>query len=145
MELEVSIELGDNIDGADREGLDVGILAAAERGRALLLVTTASLEGLGGAWGKSAAGLTLSVALLALESAEAEASVGGEGADLQVAPVPATLLLGVALVVCVLGAVEAAKVVPALWVRVSISSAPSRDVAGCQDIQWLMRLPRGQE
>lgn len=115
MELQVGIELGDDIDGADGEGLDIGILAAAERGRALLVVTTASLEGLGSAGGKSAAGLTLSVALLALETAKAEASIGGEGAELQVAPVPATLLLGVALVVCVLGALEATKVVPALW------------------------------
>ncbi|KAL2291646.1 hypothetical protein FJTKL_11872 [Diaporthe vaccinii] len=76
VELEVGIKLGDDIDGADREGLDLGILAAAERGRALLLVTTASLEGLGSPWGETAAGLTLSVALLTFESTEAEASIG---------------------------------------------------------------------
>lgn len=120
MELQVGIELGDDIDGADREGLDIGILATAERGRALLGVTTASLEGLLGAGGETAARLTLSVALLARESAEAEATVGLEGANLQVTPVPTTLLLGVALVVCVLGALEAAKVIPALWGKVSI-------------------------
>lgn len=120
MELQVGIELGDDIDGADGEGLDIGILATAERGRALLGVTTASLEGLLGARGETAAGLTLSVALLTGEPTEAEASVGREGADLQVTPVPATLLLGVALVVCVLRALEASKVIPALWIQVSI-------------------------
>lgn len=130
MELQVGIELGDDIDGADGEGLDIGILTTAERGRALLGVTTASLEGLLSAWGETAARLTLSVALLAGETAEAEASVGRDGAELQVAPVPATLLLGVALVVRVLRALEATEIVPALWVKVSIYCAPSQSMKG---------------
>lgn len=114
MELEVTVELGGDVDGADGEGLDIAVAGAAEGGRAVWRVTTAAADDLGSARGKPAARLTLSVSLTTGEATEGETPVVGEVTRVQITPAEATRLLGVALVIRVVGAVESAVVIPAL-------------------------------
>jgi hypothetical protein len=108
VELEIAVELGLDVDGAQRELVDIG--AAAERRRLLLVGRACATNGLLAGTGSKPAALVAAVGL-ALPAAEEEVSVVVEVADVEIVPVEAGLLLVGTLVVGVARARERGSVV----------------------------------
>jgi hypothetical protein len=102
VELEVAVELGLHVDGAQRELVDRG--AAAERGRLLLVRRAGAADGLVAGAGSEAAPLVTIV--LALPAVEVEVAVVEEVTKVKIVPVETGLLLVGTLVVGVAGARE---------------------------------------
>ena len=102
VELEIAVELGLHVDGAERELVDGR--AAAERGRLALLGGACATNGLLAGAGSKAAPLV--AVILALPALEVEVLVVEEVANVKVIPVEPRLLLVGTLVVGVAGAGE---------------------------------------
>lgn len=142
MELQVAVELGDDLDGGDGEGGNIigagaaagaaatagagagagRARAAAKRGRGRDVVAARTSDNPLRTGSKAATRLALGIPIHAGEAREAEATIVEVGrTSRDVTPRETTLLLRVALVVCVAGAVEAGEVVEALQKGGSIS------------------------
>ncbi len=102
VELEIAVELGLHVDGAERELVD-GRTAAKRRRLALVGGACATNGLLAGAGSKAA---LLAAIILALPALEVEVLVAGEVANVEIIPAEPGLLLVGTLVVGVAGAGE---------------------------------------
>jgi hypothetical protein len=121
VELEVAVELDRDVEVDNGEPVHLGLCAAAEAGR-LLLVGRARAGNDPVAEGARGKGVSLGELVLALEALEVKAAVVTKLARIQVLPVEAALLLVVALIVGVGWARESGSIVEAkLCLPVSVT------------------------
>jgi hypothetical protein len=120
VELEIAVELGNHVDGAQSELVDGR--AAAERRRAALVRRAGATDDLGG--GASDMAAPLLEASLALPAVENEAAVLAEGAETEVAEAEAGRLLVGTLVVGVARAGERRSQVELLQQAVLVTPSP---------------------